>query len=220
MVTGLALGQLASSVAEARTPLPTVEVVQPPRRVRLIDTRGPVQYGGGWSNLYRAPVQVMSFEVQTSFIELSDTTWLHLSLGESGVVSMTRPAGDEPPDAYFGLDLGVGLTRYAPRGPAFVIGASSGPRWGSDRPSEWQANGVGVVGKAEVYPFYRTVPELVDDERGWFRRYVLSGLDLWVSARWDWVGTTRANTYAAGVGLDVGRSVILPVLMATDRGRR
>ena len=218
VLAGAALALLTSSVAEARTPLPTVEVVPSPRRVRLIDTRGPIQFGWGWSNHYRAPVYQMSFEAQTSFVALSNTTWLHLSLGESAVISAVRPPGEETTPGFLGLDLGLGLSRYAPRGPAFVVGASSGPRWSTDR-DELRPNGVGVVGKAELYPFYRTVTELVHDDRNWLRRYLLSGMNVWVSARWDWVGPQQANTYAAGVGLDVGRSIMLPVLMAVDRRR-
>lgn len=65
----------------------------------------------------------------------------------------------------------------------------------------------------------RGVPEIVTSDRGRFRRFVLSGLGLWVSSRWDHVLGRSGNTYAAGVGLDVGRSVILPVLLATSRRR-
>ena len=41
----LAASVLAPALASARTPLPTVEVVQPPRRLRLLDVRGPFSLG-------------------------------------------------------------------------------------------------------------------------------------------------------------------------------
>lgn len=208
---------LAPALASARTPLPTVEVVQPPRRLRLLDVRGPVQLGWGWSNVYRAPAYAMSFEVQASMVELTETTWLHFAFGESGVLSAVRPAGAEQPPAFLGIDLGLGLSRYAPRGPAFLLTATAGPRWASDGPQRLRSDGFGVQGKAEVYPFYMTVPEIVATDRRWFRKHVLSGLSLWAGTRWDQVLDRRGNTWMGGVGLDLGRTVILPVLQAADR---
>lgn len=216
----LAAGVLAPALASARTPLPTVEVVQPPRRLRLLDVRGPVQFGWGWSNVYRAPVYAMSFEVQASVLELTDTTWLHLVFGESGVLSAVRPAGAEKPPGFFGMDLGLGISRYAPRGPAFLLTATAGPRWASDGPQRLRSDGFGVQGKAEVYPFYMTVPEIIAGERRWLRRYVLSGVSLWVGTRWDQVLDRRGNTYAGGVGLDVGRTLMLPITQALVGRRR
>lgn len=216
-IAALAAATLAPAAASARTPLPTIEVVQPPRRLRLIDTRGPLQLGWGWSTLHRAPVYAVSFEAQVSMLEITDTTWLHLVFGESGVIAAVRPPGDEPPPGFLGADLGLGLSRYAPRGPAFLLSGTAGPRWALGGPDSLRPHGYGVQGKAEVYPFYMTVPEIVTSDRGRFRRFVLSGLDLWVSSRWDHVLGRSGNTYAAGVGLDVGRSVILPVLLATSR---
>jgi hypothetical protein len=211
---------LTPAVVSARTPLPTVEVVQSPKRLRLIDVRGPVQLGWGWSNIYRAPAYVMSFEVQASMLEITETTWLHLVFGESGVLSAVRPANAERPPGFLGLDVGLGLSRYASRGPAFLLTATAGPRWASDGPDQLRPHGYGVQGKAEVYPFYMTVPEIVASDRGWFRRHVLSGLNLWAGARWDQVLDRRGNTWAGGVGLDLGRTVILPVMQAMTGRRR
>lgn len=216
----LAASVLAPALASARTPLPTVEVVPPPRRLRLLDVRGPLQFGWGWSNVYRAPAYSLSFEVQASMLELTDTTWLHLVFGESGVLSAVRPAGAEKPPGFFGIDMGLGISRYAPRGPAFLLSATAGPRWSSDGPQRLRSDGFGVQGKAEVYPFYMTIPEIVAGERRWLRRYVLSGLSLWVGTRWDQVLDRRGNTHAGGVGLDVGRTLMLPLTQALVGRRR
>lgn len=213
----LAVGLLAPAVASARTPLPTVEVVQPPRRLRLIDVRGPVQFGWGWSNVHRAPSYVMSFEAQASIVELTKTTWLHLVFGESAVVSAVRPRGAPEVPSFFGVDVGLGLSRYAPQGPAFLLTATGGPRWHGQGPQRLVAHGFGVQGKAEVFPFYMTIPEIVASDRGWLRRYVLSGVNVWASARWDQVLDRRGNTWSAGVGLDVGRTLMLPVIQAVTR---
>jgi len=218
-VATLASCVLAPALASARTPLPTIEVVPTPRRFRLLDVRGPVQLGWGWSNVYRTPAYSMSFEVQGSIFEITKTTWLHFVFGESGVVSAVRPANMERPPGFFGIDLGLGISRYASRGPAFLVSATAGPRWASNGPQRLRSDGFGVQGKAEVYPFYMTVPEIVAGERAWFRRYVLSGVSLWVGTRWDQVLERRGNTWSGGVGLDVGRTLMLPLIQALDRRR-
>jgi hypothetical protein len=216
---GLGLGVLAPAVASARTPLPTIEVVQPERRLRLLDVRGALQLGWGWSNVYRAPAYTMSFEAQVSMLEITKTTWMHVVFGESGVLSAVRPANTEEIPGFVGIDMGLGISRYAPRGPAFLLSATAGPRWANHTPRRIISHGFGVQGKAEVYPFYMTVPEIVASDRGWLRRHVLSGLSLWVGTRWDQVLERRGNTWTGGVGLDLGRTVILPVLQAAHRRR-
>lgn len=200
-----------------RDPLPVVEVAEPARsRVRLIDVRGPLQFGGGWSTLYRAPVYAMSFEASASFVELTERTWLHLSFGESGVLSAFRREGEEH-SGFLGVDLGLGLSGKARRGPAFLVTATAGPRWANGGPVGLRPDGFGVQTKAEAFPFHLTVPQIVDDDRGWVRRYVLSGISLWASGRYDRVLGQHGNTWSGGVGLDLGRSVILPTLVALDR---
>lgn len=220
----LAVTVLAPSGAQAspyvhREPLPTVEVVPTPRRARIIDVRGPVQFGWGWSTLLDAPVYSMSFEASVSFFEITKTTWLHFTLGESAMVSALRRQGEESP-GLFGVDAGLGLSRYASRGPAFLITGTIGPRWSRGGPERLRPDGFGVQAKAEVFPFYASIPELVEDDRGWFRRYVLSGTNLWVSGRYDQVQGQTGYAWSGGVGLDLGRSVILPTLMAVDRRRQ
>ncbi len=219
---------LAPTTASARTavhivhrdPLPTVEVVDAPRRARLIDVRGPVQFGWGWSTLYRAPVYAMSFEVSASVFEITDTTWLHLTAGESAMVSALQGPDEDSNPALFGIDLGVGLSRYAPRGPAFLLTGTAGPRWTNDGRQRLRPDGYGVAAKAEIFPFYATVPALADDDRGWFRRFVLSGINLWGSARYDQVGSDAGNGWSGGLGMDMGRTLILPALLATQRHRQ
>jgi hypothetical protein len=215
----VAAGMLAPELAAARTPLPTIEVVQPKKRLRLLDVRGPVQFGWGWSNVYRAPAYSMSFEAQISMLEITETTSMHLVFGESGVLSAVRPEGEERPPGFLGIDMGLGISRYAPRGPAFLLTATAGPRWASNGPQRLRSDGFGVQGKAEVYPFYMSIPEIVAGDRCWFRRYVLSGVSVWAGTRWDQVLDRKGNTWSGGVGLDVGRTVLLPVMQALHHRR-
>jgi hypothetical protein len=207
---------LAPGLANARTPLPTMEVRESPRRLRLLDVRGPVRFGWGYSTAWKSPVYEVGFEAQVSLLELSDTTWMHLTLGESGQWTPLPARPGERPPSFLGLDGGFGLSRYASGGPAFVVGVTAGPRWdGRDR--DFGVDGFGIAGRADVYPLYGSIPELVDDDRGWFRRYVLSGAHLWVMVRYDQMRAARGHTYAGGLGLDIGRTVLLPIVNRLDR---
>ena len=196
--------------AEARTPLPTIETARP-KRVRLLDVRMPVRMGWGYSALYRAPAYDFGFEGQASFVELTESMWLHVNFGESAVLpAVVRREGQRRP-GFFGVDLGLGLSRYAPGGPAFFVSATTGPRWDSqDR--GFRPDGFGVTGRAEVYPFFMSIPEIVDERPRWFRGMFLSGLHLWVSTRYDRITGRHGNTFAGGIGLDLGRAVIVPIL--------
>lgn len=214
---GTLLGALAITavprLAEARKPLPAVEVVspEPKPRLRSIDVRMPARVGFGYSSLWDDPVYAAGLEAHVSFLELSQTTFLHASFGESALLSAPpMPRGTKRP-SLVGADAGLGLSRFATGGPAFVVTLSAGPRWTFDR-EDFVPDGVGVVGRAEVYPFYASISEITKSRRGWFRKYVASGLHLWVSARYDALRDRHGNTYAAGVGLDLGRSVLLPIL--------
>jgi len=211
----------ARAPAAHREPLPTVEVVPTPRRrTRVLDVRGPFQVGAGWSTLHRAPVQVLSFEASVSLVELTDTTALHATLGESAVLSVFRDPDQAGANGSLGLDVGLGLSRYAPRGPAFFVTGTAGPRWDAALPDRLRPSGFGLVGKAEVYPFHASIPELVHDQRGWFRRFVLSGVSVWASARYDRLTGRSGVAWTGGLGLDVGRTLILPVLLAVDARRQ
>ena len=214
----VAAGAFASEAA-AREPLPTIEVVQPEKkkRVRLLDVRGPVQFGGGWSGLWKTPVYAIAFEAQASFVEITETTWLHFAFGESFLLAPYAPRGVERRPGLMGADFGLGLSRYAPGGPGVFFTVTGGPRWllgGNDRIAP---DGAGVVGRMDLYPFFRSIPELVEMRGQWFRKYVLSSVNLWVTARYDYTPSAHGNTYAGGVGLDVGRTILLPVIEAAVR---
>lgn len=210
-VAGLVVLAGAPEHAGAREPLPTIEVVQKPRRVRLLDTRGPLQFGWGYSNIWKMPVYQIAFEAQGSFVEITKTTWLHFVFGENVVLGAYPLRGGGKRPGMLGVDAGIGISRYASGGPAFIASVTGGPRWtmGRDRLAP---DGAGIVGRADVYPFYRSIPELVEMERQWFRKYILSGLHVWVSARYDYAPAAQGNTYAGGVGLDVGRTLLLPII--------
>lgn len=214
---------LAPTVALARTPLPTIEVVQPERkRVRLLDVRWSAQVGYGYSLPRRAPALALGYEGQVSFVELSNAAQLHIAFGVSGIVDPSR--GWARRSSMLGADLGIGLSRHVEGGPAVVATVTAGPRWNTERNrlgedirprhgvAALRVDGWGVVGKIDAYPFYRTIPEIVRKDDGWFREYILSGLHVWALARYDALNTGRGPSIAGGIGFDLGRTLLLPML--------
>jgi hypothetical protein len=206
----LLLSGLFASEASAREPLPTIEVVEPKKkRVRLIDVRGPLQFGWGYSTLWRTPVYEINFDVHAAFVEITESTWLHLVYSENFILAAYPVRGHEKTPSMLGLDLGVGLSRYATGGPGFFVSVTGGPRWMGDG---WRPDGAGIVGRADVYPFYMTVKEIIAMEKRWFRKYVLSSVHVWASARYEYTPAAQGNTFGGGIGLDVGRTLMLPII--------
>ena len=225
LVVGCAL---APAIADARTPLPTLEVVQPEKkRVRLLDVRWAAQVGYGYSIARRTHALTLGHEAQISFVELSRAAQLHVALGMSGLVDPRY--GWQDRTSTLGVDAGLGLSRHVAGGPALVATATVGPRWekvrsdfGADiTPSNGfeslRVDGWGVVGRIDAYPFYMTIPEILAEDRGWFREYVLSGVHVWAAARYDVLRTGRGPTIAAGLGLDIARMLLTPIVVAGTR---
>lgn len=212
---------LVPTLAEARTPLPTIEVVQPKRRVRLLDLRWNVQVGGAIALGDRVPLLALGQGVQISFVELSKTWQLHAALTETGLADLSR--GWRARRGLLGADLGLGVSRHRVGGPALVATVTAGPRWASRPASEprttsWRIDGWGVMGQLEAYPFYLSMPELIASDAGGFRRFVLSGLGLWATVRYDAVKHAAGTpALAAGGSIDVGRTVLAPIVMALKR---
>lgn len=216
------------AIAQARTPLPTIEVVQPKRPVRLLDLRWSLQVGGALALGDRVPLLALGQTMHVSFVELGKTMQLHAALGNTALVDASR--GWRARRGVLGVDLGLGISRHRPGGPALALTFTAGPRWsaGSTRarsvsnPASWRVDGWGVIGQLDVYPFYLSMPEIIEGDARWFRRYVLSGLGLWTAVRYDALrGGMRTPAIVAGGGFDLGRAVITPlVLAATARPGR
>lgn len=218
----------APAIAHARTPLPTLEVVPPEqKRVRLLDLRWATQVGYGVSITRRASVLTLGTEAHVSFVEITKAAQLHAALGVSGMVDSRH--GWQSRASLFGVDAGFGLSHHAPGGPALVATATVGPRWATDRAAPdiqvspegttLRVDGWGVVGRIDAYPFYLTIPEILHEDRKWFREYVASGLHVWVTARYDVLSSSRGLAIAGGLGLDLGRMLLTPIVVRSMRGR-
>jgi len=226
---GLLVLALVPCVAHARKPLPYVEIVQPKQpRLRLLDVRWSIQVGGGFALGQRMPVLSVAQVGHISFVELSRAMQLHAALATTGVFDPTVPRSARR--GVFGADFGLGLSRHVAGGPLIAATFTTGPRWTSsvgDRPRDpevidtaaWRVDGWGIVGQVDAYPFYATIPALAKDRaRGRIARSIASGLHVWVAGRYDVMrDASRAPTYLAGAGFDLGRTILVPIMTSVRR---
>jgi hypothetical protein len=217
------LGRLAVSVAVLAAPV----LVASEARADLDDIRGPIRVGAGWSNVYRARVLSLSFEDEMSLWKLGSTARGQLVFGMDGVrgPSYTLVDGTTKQRGYLGVTLGTGiLARLGEHGPAAVLTATMGPLFEQE---ELTPHGFGVAARGELFPFYLDIKELVACEHGTVWTFVLSGLHGWVLTRQDWIGADQGTTYAAGLGIELGRNLLVPMMnaimdlgMCSDEKRR
>jgi len=187
-------------------------------RLEQIDARGPVRFGAGYSSLLHAPVISLSFEDEIGVLRLG-AAHLGVIVGMDGYRAPDLPnaEGDRARRGFLAVGGGANVALRLGR-PLLSVGATGGPGWQSGGDS-LLPRGFGVAGRAAVFPFYVTMTEGARCERGWFSTYVLSGLSVWGLARRDWVGVDSGNTLAAGVGIELGRNVLMPVLHQVMTGR-
>lgn len=187
-------------------------------RLDEMDVRGPVRVGAGHSALLRAPVVSLSFQSEVAMARRGPAE-LTLVFGMDGYRGPDRPdaEGARARRGFLVVDGGVGLGLHLGR-PLLSLAATAGPGWQSGGES-LSPHGFGVAGRAAFFPLYVGLVEAVRCERGWFSSYVLSGLSVWGLARRDWVGIDSGSTVAAGIGFDLGRNVVLPVLHQAMTGR-
>jgi hypothetical protein len=187
-----------------------VATASPARAEELdIDAIGSVRVGLGYSHLMRSRILSLSFEDQFQVHRLSRYAVMTVVFGMDG----QRALDPEPEQrGFLATTLGPGIL-FGPRGgPAFTLGATAAPLWQS-RDDETKLAGFGVGLRAEAYPFFQPLLEVVECRRGTFQTYVLSGLHGWVQTRRDWIGVS-GESYAVGFGFDLGRNVVLPILGA------
>lgn len=193
----LALSVCAPKVAQAERP----EID--------LDAIGSVRVGVGHSTLLDARILSLSFEDQIRVHRLSD------AVGVTGIFGMDaqRPLDfDSPRLGFLATGLGAGLLIHQPPGPALTLGLTGAPLWQSKDDTTHLA-GFGAALRVEGYPFYQTLVEAVECRRGVLATYVLSGLHVWALGRRDFIGL-GGESWAIGLGFDLGRNAILPVMGA------
>ncbi len=174
-----------------------------------IDAIGSVRVGLGWSRLLDTRILSLSFEDQLRVYRLTPTVGLTAIFGMDG----QRPLDfDSPRRGFLATGLGAGLSVHDAPGPGFTLGLTAAPLWQS-RDDSSKLVGFGAGLRAEAYPFYQSLIEAVHCRRGAFSTYLLSGLHAFVLGRYDSIGQS-GESFAAGLGFDLGRNVILPVLGA------
>lgn len=190
-------------------------LVAPEARAELVDLRGPVRIGTGWSHLYHERVLSLSFEDAIALWRLGDHARGEILFGMDGVrgPTYTPPGKDPTHDGYLAANLGLGLSfplAGKDDGPLLAVNATMGPLF--EGKEDFAPHGIGVAARAEVFPLYLGLESCVACDHGWFRTYVLSGLSGWALARQDWLGSSSGPTFAAGFAVDFARNLLLPLL--------
>lgn len=179
-----------------------------------IDLRGPLRIGVGWSGPFKSPTVMGGFHDQVRFKSL--LPWLGLELA-AGLTFMSIPPpkgadADAPLRGYTTFDLGAGLSfRSKEGGPLAVVTGTLGMVF--DSPADvLHVIGFGMAITTDVYPLYLDINEAGRCEKGAAYTYIGSALFFWTSLRDDIFGDANAPSWAAGFGLDVARSMLLPPL--------
>ena len=208
------LAVTASAAADQQIATGPVEPApEPPPPALDIDARGPVRVGLGTSRLFDSRVLSLSFEDEIDIWRLSRGAMLGVVFGLDAQRAMESKIVDR---GFLSTGFGPELALRMPRqGPLFVLSGTAAPLWQSDA-SATSLAGLGVSFRAEAFPFYQSLTEAVDCERGTLQTYVLSGLSGWALTRCDWLGS-QGQSVAVGFSLDLGREFILPVLGAVLR---
>ena len=162
---------------------------------------------------YSAPYSVAGVhwgfdaEVQPPHLSASVAAFLFASIDAVGI-----PDGGTPEQpyarAYSSMALGAGLFVHTPGiGPAVSLHLGVGLLV-----RDQDAVGAGVSLVANVYPYYFSVDDALECERGPFAAYLASSLFLWTGGRLDVANESRGGIVSFGVGVDMSRSLLLPVL--------
>jgi hypothetical protein len=177
-----------------------------------VDIVGPVRIGWGYSRLFRAQILSLSFEDEIWWHQLSDGAKLGVAFGLDG----QRVLGDVPaPRGFLATGIGPSLLLRPDSGrgrPAVVVSGTAAPLWQSHA-ADSSLSGFGVSGRLELWPAHQSIVEAIECRRGTAQTYVLSGIHAWGLARYDWLGA-RGDSYAIGIGFDLGRNLLLPILGA------
>src|SRR5579883_476004 len=179
----------------------------------MADVRAPVRGGWGYSSLYHSRVGSWSFEDEVSLWKIAERLRAQLLFGMDAVEAPTLelPGHDPRKQGYLAVALGAGVAARLGK-PLAVLSGTMGPLFEDDPTNDFALHGFGVSARLEVFPYYPSLRECALCEHGILGSYVLSGLHAWVLGRQDWLGDRNGTTFAFGIGLDLGRNVLLPVL--------
>lgn len=173
------------------------------------DARGALRFGWGHSELFDASIFSLSFEDEITLRRLGDHAEVDLVVGldSQSAPERTGPAAR----SFVAGDVGLAiLLRPKLRGPILVLGATMGALFAGG--SEDWVDGFGGAARAELFPMYRDLVDAVLCEEGAMRDWILSGFSVWVTARQDQLEGDSGASWAAGLGLELGRQAILPIL--------
>jgi hypothetical protein len=185
------------------------------RAETIRDFRGPIRVGWGTSRMLRGEALTLAFEDQLSVHRFGRPFELQLVFGMEGQRGpVFVKGGEEKRRGFLGVHLGSGLLiRPWEGGPALIATAVMGPTWEAHS-DDAAPHGIGVSGRADLYPLYQSIQDVAGCKRGAFLTYALSGLHVFALTRADWMGTASGSSHAFGIGIDMARELLMPVMDA------
>jgi len=110
--------------------------------------------------------------------------------------------------SYSSIVIGGGLFVHSPGiGPAVSLHLGLGLL---TRGNDVVGGGFSFV--ANVYPYYFSITDAIECQRGPFASYLASSVFMWTGGRLDVANESRGGLVSFGVGLDISRSVLLPLI--------
>lgn len=181
------------------------------------DARGAFRIGGGHSALFDAGIVSISFEDEITLRRLGDHAEIDVVFG---LDSQSAPDGvdadgDRVERGFATFDLGLALLlRAKSHGPTLVLGGTFGALSASSSSGAFSIDGYGGAVRVEIFPMYRDLVDAVVCREGPLRDWVFSGFSTWAVVRADRLSGDGGSSYAIGIGFELGRQVILPIMAA------
>lgn len=170
-----------------------------------VDVRWPLRFGMGYSAPYAVGAPHVGFDAEIQPPHLSESVAAFVF---TSIDALYIPDAGTVQRAYAAFSIGAGLFIHAPGiGPAVSLHLGLGLLSGDD---DVVGGGVSLV--ANVYPYYFSLTDAIACRRGPFASYLASSVFLWTGGRLDVANESRGGIVSFGVGLDLSRSVLLPVI--------
>jgi len=171
--------------------------------------RWPLRVGMAYSAPYAVSAVHWGIDTEFQAPHLSKSVAVFLATAVDAVDIPDAGTPAQPYErAFSSIYLGGGIFVHTPGiGPAVTLTLGGGILM---RKEDVVGGGVSLV--VNVYPYYYSVVDAVECARGPYAAYLASSLFFWTGGRLDVANESRGGTVSFGVGMDISRSVLLPVI--------
>lgn len=171
--------------------------------------RWPLRVGMAYSAPYAVSAAHWGIDTEIQAPHVSKSVAVFFATAVDGIDIPDAGTPAQPYErAFSSVFLGGGIFLHTPGiGPAVSVTLGGGLLFRGD---DVVGGGVSLV--ATVYPYYYSMTDAVECARGPFAAYLASSLFLWTGGRLDAANESRGGTVSFGVGMDISRSVLLPVI--------